>query len=240
MRQKINSLETKVTNPQSTPQVGEHQIKGSRITNHTQIKRLTDLQPLREDTSLHNKTTVVMQATFMNRQGNQQVPNKHFTSAQKDSNLSLNQKEADTRKHLRDKELEINKPRKRQQENSIQRAKISRGRVDIKLLDTKAEEDDVYNRAKKRVTMYGDKDSLWEPAGDLEGTEDEDLTPAPVFDTEVNWSQTFQVSNMDLQALRSDWIDLRCNVSGNLLLHSSDALPIVKLFMNQLNEKHYG
>uniref|UniRef100_A0A8C6ML63 Beta-1,4-N-acetylgalactosaminyltransferase n=1 Tax=Nothobranchius furzeri TaxID=105023 RepID=A0A8C6ML63_NOTFU len=70
--------------------------------------------------------------------------------------------------------------------------------------------------------------------------DNEDLTPAPVFDTQVNWNQTFQVNQLDLHAKRSDWIDLNCNISGNLLLHPTDALPIVKAFMDQLNEKHKG
>uniref|UniRef100_A0A8C4IJE2 Beta-1,4-N-acetylgalactosaminyltransferase n=1 Tax=Dicentrarchus labrax TaxID=13489 RepID=A0A8C4IJE2_DICLA len=102
-------------------------------------------------------------------------------------------------------------------------------------------EDEVHNRAVNRKHIGEDeRDSLWGPGTDLEGTDDEDLTPAPVFDTEVNWSQTFQVNHLDLQAQRSDWIDLHCNVSGNLLLHSSDALPMVKAFMDQLNEKNHG
>ncbi|XP_059190319.1 beta-1,4-N-acetylgalactosaminyltransferase 3 [Centropristis striata] len=74
----------------------------------------------------------------------------------------------------------------------------------------------------------------------FEGVDDEELTPAPEFDPEVSWSQTFQVNHLDLQAQRSDWIDLTCNISGNLLLHSSDALPIAHAFMEHLNEKHHG
>nr|XP_020469135.1 beta-1,4-N-acetylgalactosaminyltransferase 3-like [Monopterus albus] len=96
-----------------------------------------------------------------------------------------------------------------------------------------------YNRAEnRRVTKDGERDSLWGPRGDFE--DDEDITPAPVFDTEINWNQTFQVSHLDLQAERSDSIDLQCNISGNLRLQSRDALPMVKAFMDRLNEKHHG
>uniref|UniRef100_A0AAX7TZ59 Beta-1,4-N-acetylgalactosaminyltransferase n=1 Tax=Astatotilapia calliptera TaxID=8154 RepID=A0AAX7TZ59_ASTCA len=103
------------------------------------------------------------------------------------------------------------------------------------------EEDELSNRAEKRKdTTEGEKRYFWERQEDFEGTDDEDLTPAPVFDTQVNWNQTFHVNHLDLQAQRSDWIDLQCNISGNLLLHSNDALPIVKMFMDQLNKKHHG
>ncbi|XP_051917312.1 N-acetyl-beta-glucosaminyl-glycoprotein 4-beta-N-acetylgalactosaminyltransferase 1-like isoform X4 [Hippocampus zosterae] len=75
-------------------------------------------------------------------------------------------------------------------------------------------------------------DTLWGAGGD------EDLSPAPVLDADVDWSQTFQVLHVDLQAMRPDWINLRCNISGNLLLRSSDALPVVTAFMAQLNKNH--
>ncbi|XP_014900253.1 beta-1,4-N-acetylgalactosaminyltransferase 3 isoform X2 [Poecilia latipinna] len=83
--------------------------------------------------------------------------------------------------------------------------------------------------------------NMWEQQGDMAmDPDEEDLTPAPVFDTRVNWNQTFQVNHLDLQSRRSDWIDLSCNVSGNLLLNPSDALTVVYAFMDRLNEKHKG
>uniref|UniRef100_A0A3P8UWK6 Beta-1,4-N-acetylgalactosaminyltransferase n=1 Tax=Cynoglossus semilaevis TaxID=244447 RepID=A0A3P8UWK6_CYNSE len=83
-------------------------------------------------------------------------------------------------------------------------------------------------------------DPVWIPDVDFEGPDDGDLTPPPEYDAEVNWDQTFQIANLDFQAFRSDWIDLHCNVSGNLLLRSSEALPLVRAFMEQLNRKHNG
>ncbi|KAK6318170.1 hypothetical protein J4Q44_G00114610 [Coregonus suidteri] len=88
----------------------------------------------------------------------------------------------------------------------------------------------------------GVSESLWGLEGDSEEGDglSYDSTPPPVFDPEVNWAQTFQVTPVDLQAMRSDWIDLRCNVSGNLLLRPRDALPVVKAFMDKLNHRHHG
>ncbi|CAJ1056792.1 beta-1%2C4-N-acetylgalactosaminyltransferase 3 [Xyrichtys novacula] len=127
----------------------------------------------------------------------------------------LNQKDPDHRKHPRD-EREINMPE---------------GREDF---DNHIHRDEGITRMKE--------DTKWNREEDLDFAvvDDEDLTPAPVFDPEVSWNQTFTMSIMDLQAQRSDQIDLSCNVSGNLLLHSSDALPMAEAFIQQLNKKHNG
>ncbi|KAL0968346.1 hypothetical protein UPYG_G00265680 [Umbra pygmaea] len=60
-------------------------------------------------------------------------------------------------------------------------------------------------------------------------------TSPPVLEPEVKWEQTFHLTSLDLQKKRSDQLDLDCNVSGNLLLRASDALPVVKAFMDELN-----
>lgn len=216
----------------------QHQIQRSRKINQTQIQTLKDskFQPL-ERVPLPEKPTVA-------KQWRVETKNKRLTTPRRDRPfLRLNPRDTDTRKHLRDKEIEMNMPLQLDLENKIQKAKmIARGKMDKKQSDTAREEhqageEDMLNRRKTRA---GERDSLWGPGEDLEGMDDEDLTPAPVFDPEVNWSQTFQVSHLDIQAQRLDWIDLHCNISGNLLLHSSDTVPVVKAFMDQLNEKHHG
>uniref|UniRef100_A0A8D3DV47 Beta-1,4-N-acetylgalactosaminyltransferase n=1 Tax=Scophthalmus maximus TaxID=52904 RepID=A0A8D3DV47_SCOMX len=60
------------------------------------------------------------------------------------------------------------------------------------------------------------------------------------FDTGATWRQTVQISPLDIQSQRTDAIDLRCNCTGNLLLPSSDVMPVVMAFMEKLNEKHNG
>ncbi|KAJ8411226.1 hypothetical protein AAFF_G00172320 [Aldrovandia affinis] len=87
-------------------------------------------------------------------------------------------------------------------------------------------------------------DRLWALEGDSEVDRDSEgtfeLTKPPVFDQAVNWEQTFDVEPLDFHTLRSDWIDLTCNVSGNLLLGPRDAQAVVESFMKKLNLKNQG
>ncbi|XP_069567280.1 beta-1,4-N-acetylgalactosaminyltransferase 3 [Brachyistius frenatus] len=230
----------------------QHQIQSFHKMNQTEIRRLKDsrLQNIERDAPLPEEPTVANRWRFVTREKELQPDNtKRFATPMRDINRHLvrsNQRDRDTRKNLRKREIEINMPLQQGVKNDIYRAK-TRGKMDKKWSDMKGEgdqvgnEDEVHNRVKsRRDNREGERDSLWGPEEEFEGTDDEDLTPAPVFDTQVKWNQTFQVNHLDLQAQRSDWIDLRCNISGNLLLHSSDALPMVKAFMDQLNEKHNG
>ncbi|XP_072374992.1 N-acetyl-beta-glucosaminyl-glycoprotein 4-beta-N-acetylgalactosaminyltransferase 1-like isoform X1 [Scyliorhinus torazame] len=56
----------------------------------------------------------------------------------------------------------------------------------------------------------------------------------------INWQRTFSVSSMDFELLRSDWNDLRCNVSGNLQLSENEVVDVLAQYMEKLNEKNGG
>lgn len=84
-------------------------------------------------------------------------------------------------------------------------------------------------------TEAEDEQRLW---GESEGAFD--LTHPPAFDQVVNWQQTFDVAPQDFHSLRSDWIDLNCNVSGNLLLDPGEATGVVDGFMRKLHLRSPG
>ncbi|XP_008310543.1 N-acetyl-beta-glucosaminyl-glycoprotein 4-beta-N-acetylgalactosaminyltransferase 1 [Cynoglossus semilaevis] len=56
----------------------------------------------------------------------------------------------------------------------------------------------------------------------------------------INWQRTFSVNPIDFEQLRSDWNDLRCNVSGNLQLAESEVVDVLAQYMEKLNERNGG
>ncbi|XP_069480025.1 N-acetyl-beta-glucosaminyl-glycoprotein 4-beta-N-acetylgalactosaminyltransferase 1 isoform X2 [Ambystoma mexicanum] len=69
--------------------------------------------------------------------------------------------------------------------------------------------------------------------------EDTDLQQNWLEDS-INWQRTFSVTAVDFEMLRSDWNDLRCNVSGNLQLGEGEVVDVVAQYMEKLNTKNGG
>ncbi|MGH0139514.1 UNVERIFIED_CONTAM: hypothetical protein FKN15_040838 [Acipenser sinensis] len=65
------------------------------------------------------------------------------------------------------------------------------------------------------------------------------INPA-FYDQAVDWEQTFDVKKLDFASQRSDWMDLHCNVSGNLVLSENEALGVVRSYMEKLNTRNKG
>ncbi|KAJ4937667.1 hypothetical protein JOQ06_002299 [Pogonophryne albipinna] len=77
--------------------------------------------------------------------------------------------------------------------------------------------------------------------GELSDYSYEEVEPRPGWAEEsINWQRTFSVNPMDFELLRSDWNDLRCNVSGNLQLAESEVVDVLALYMEKLNERNGG
>ncbi|CAL8263568.1 unnamed protein product [Merluccius merluccius] len=142
--------------------------------------------------------------------------------------INLNQRVEANKINVRYKEMELNV--------ALQHAEHT---TTSPTVDQRAE--GIGGEGEMEDARYGEKDSMWSLYSNEEDAIYEDAAPTPLmFDPEVVWSQTFQVNPLDLQLLRSDWIDLNCNVSGNMLLRPSDAQAVVKDFMDKLNFRHHG
>ncbi|XP_076861826.1 LOW QUALITY PROTEIN: N-acetyl-beta-glucosaminyl-glycoprotein 4-beta-N-acetylgalactosaminyltransferase 1 [Brachyhypopomus gauderio] len=80
-----------------------------------------------------------------------------------------------------------------------------------------------------------------EEEGGLSEYSYEEVEPRPGWAEEaINWQRTFSVNSMDFETLRSDWNDLRCNVSGNLQLPESEVVDVLAQYMEKLNERNGG
>lgn len=77
--------------------------------------------------------------------------------------------------------------------------------------------------------------------GELSDYSYEEIEARPGWAEEsINWQRTFSVNPMDFELLRSDWNDLRCNVSGNLQLAESEVVDVLAQYMEKLNERNGG
>ncbi|KAF3689011.1 N-acetyl-beta-glucosaminyl-glycoprotein 4-beta-N-acetylgalactosaminyltransferase 1 [Channa argus] len=93
-----------------------------------------------------------------------------------------------------------------------------------------------------RSNTEPDPDPKPEPEeGELSDYSYEEVEARPGWAEEsINWQRTFSVNPMDFELLRSDWNDLRCNVSGNLQLAESEVVDVLAQYMEKLNERNGG
>ncbi|XP_053780555.1 N-acetyl-beta-glucosaminyl-glycoprotein 4-beta-N-acetylgalactosaminyltransferase 1 isoform X1 [Desmodus rotundus] len=80
--------------------------------------------------------------------------------------------------------------------------------------------------------------------GDEAASEDSEEAAGPALgrwrEEAIDWQRTFSVGALDFELLRSDWNDLRCNVSGNLQLPEAEAVDVVAQYMERLNARLGG
>uniref|UniRef100_A0A2R9ASA2 Beta-1,4-N-acetylgalactosaminyltransferase n=1 Tax=Pan paniscus TaxID=9597 RepID=A0A2R9ASA2_PANPA len=80
--------------------------------------------------------------------------------------------------------------------------------------------------------------------GDEAVSEDSEEAAGPALgrwrEDAIDWQRTFSVGAVDFELLRSDWNDLRCNVSGNLQLPEAEAVDVTAQYMERLNARHGG
>uniref|UniRef100_A0A8C3KWL9 Beta-1,4-N-acetylgalactosaminyltransferase n=1 Tax=Chrysolophus pictus TaxID=9089 RepID=A0A8C3KWL9_CHRPC len=102
---------------------------------------------------------------------------------------------------------------------------------------------------RKRVSQEEDQTASQQEGKGQEEEEEEEVSdysyetgelPQSWLEDSINWQRTFSVSSVDFELLRSDWNDLRCNVSGNLQLSESEVVDVVAQYMEKLNEKNGG
>lgn len=230
-------------------------IQRSQKANDTKIKTFKDSAFKNQDrhATEPQKNAMTNRQKLPGREGAlHPAINSRFTTSSRDGNrfiIKSNEVETDPKKTLRKKEIELNKPLQKDLDNHINKDEINTRRKNdkkwsyLKKEGGQAEEDVTSHNGtdSRRNPTKRYSDSVWEQQEDFPiEPDEEDLTPAPVFDIQVNWNQTIQVNQLDLQSQRSNWIDLSCNVSGNLLLNPSEALTVVYAFMDRLNAKHNG
>ncbi|XP_041114349.1 beta-1,4-N-acetylgalactosaminyltransferase 3-like [Polyodon spathula] len=156
-------------------------------------------------------------------------------------------------REVREKKRERQRIRgQREKEGELERQREGARQVEAVKQEQKAVRQREGERGSQRTTVrWGEGGRQGElvtgPAGKsqdvlLPQEDDRDeMSIKPVFyDQAVDWEQTFDLKNLDFDIQRSDWMDLHCNVSGNLVLSKTEALGVVQSYMEKLNARNKG
>ncbi|KAM8814428.1 N-acetyl-beta-glucosaminyl-glycoprotein 4-beta-N-acetylgalactosaminyltransferase 1 isoform 1-T1 [Rhynchonycteris naso] len=118
---------------------------------------------------------------------------------------------------------------------------LSLSQVSRPQLPGEEEEEEEEEKEEEEEEEEGDDDGT---PGDEAASEDSEEAAGPALgrwrEDAIDWQRTFSVGAVDFELLRSDWNDLRCNVSGNLQLPEAEAVDVVAQYMERLNARHGG
>ncbi|XP_034032470.1 N-acetyl-beta-glucosaminyl-glycoprotein 4-beta-N-acetylgalactosaminyltransferase 1 [Thalassophryne amazonica] len=207
----------------------QHYVQKSQRKNSNVMLRTPE-----RNASMPLKPIAATQQTHVNRRNQfQAAATKRLRTSEPDQEgtfVQLNQGDTYVRKSFREDELKVKKPLLQDNKNvNI----TTKDKVAQRWPEKYVKKDTVYNSRNQRRDFNQQREWGKEKQYAADSDDEEEFSES-LFDTAVNWRQTFQVNHIDFQIYRSDWIDQQCNISGNLLLQTNDVETVVQGFMDRL------